>query len=78
MNIQKDYVTDLKNYSQFAINNVNFTEVTENIDKQNNAAVTEAYFNALTDVCVDKAEEKWKGKLQGVGVWTDEHSEKII
>lgn len=76
--IQKEYVTDLKNNSQFAINNVNFTQVTENVDKQNNAAVTEAYFNALTNACVDKMEEKWKGKLQGEGIWTDEHCEKMI
>jgi glyoxylase-like metal-dependent hydrolase (beta-lactamase superfamily II) len=76
--IQKEYVNDLKNYSQFALANVNFTDATKNIDKQNNAAVTEAYFNALTNVCVDKTEEKWKGKLQGVGVWTDEHCEKMI
>ena len=78
INIHKEYVNDLKNYSQFALANVNFTDATKNIDKQNNAAVTEAYFNALTNVCVDKTEEKWKGKLQGVGVWTDEHCEKMI
>jgi glyoxylase-like metal-dependent hydrolase (beta-lactamase superfamily II) len=78
INIHKEYVNDLKNNSQFALANVNFTDATKNIDKQNNAAVTEAYFNALTNVCVDKTEEKWKGKLQGVGVWTDEHCEKMI
>ncbi|HEY7110124.1 MAG TPA: MBL fold metallo-hydrolase [Nitrososphaeraceae archaeon] len=76
--VLKEYVTDLNNNSQFAINNINFTEATKNVDKQNNAAVTEAYFNALTNVCVDRTEEKWKGKLQGVGVWTDEHCEKMI
>jgi glyoxylase-like metal-dependent hydrolase (beta-lactamase superfamily II) len=78
VNLQKEYVTDLKNNSQLAINNVNFTEVTKNIDKQNNAAITEAYFNALTNACIEKTEEKWKGKLHGVGVWTDEHCEKMI
>jgi glyoxylase-like metal-dependent hydrolase (beta-lactamase superfamily II) len=78
INLQKEYVTDLKNNSQFAISNVNFTQVTENIDKQNNAAVTEAYFNALTNMCAGKTEEKWDGRLQGVGVWTDEHCEKMI
>jgi hypothetical protein len=55
-----------------------YTAVTKNIDKQNNAAVTEAYFNALTDVCVNKIDNKWKGKLNGVGVWTDKHCEKMI
>ncbi len=78
INLQKDYVTDLKNNSQFAINTVNFTQVTANIDKQNNAAATEAYFDALTNVCVGKTEEIWEGRLQGVGVWTDEHCEKMI
>ena len=78
INIQKEYVNDLKNYSQFALANVNYTEVTKNIDKQNNAATTEAYYNALTDVCVNKMDNKWKGKLNGVGVWTDEHCEKMI
>lgn len=78
VNVQKEYVDDLKNNSQYAIENVNFTQVTANIDKQNSAAATEAYFNALTNVCVDKTEEKWTGKLQGVGIWTDEHCEKMI
>ena len=76
--IQQEYINDLKINSQFALTNVNFTEATENIDKQNNAAVTEAYFNALTDICVNKMENKWKDKLNGVGVWTDEHCEKMI
>ncbi|MDX1373831.1 MAG: MBL fold metallo-hydrolase, partial [Nitrososphaeraceae archaeon] len=39
VNLQKEYVTDLKNNSQLAIKNVNFTEVTKNIDKQNNAPI---------------------------------------
>ena len=75
---QQEYINDLKINSQFALTNVNFTEATENIDKQNNAAITEAYFNALTDICVNKMENKWKDKLNGVGVWTDEHCEKMI
>jgi hypothetical protein len=32
----------------------------------------------MTDVCVDRTDGKWKGMLQGVGVWTDEHCEKMI
>ena len=76
--IQQEYVNDLKNNSQFSLTNVNYTEATKNIDKQNNAASTEAYFNALIDVCVDKMNNKWKDKLNGVGVWTDEHCEKMI
>jgi glyoxylase-like metal-dependent hydrolase (beta-lactamase superfamily II) len=78
ISMQKEYVNDLKNYSQLALANVNYTEATKNIDKQNNAAATEAYFNALTNVCVNKMDNKWKGKLNGVGVWTDEHCEKMI
>jgi len=76
--IQQQYVSDLKNFSQFALTSVNYTEATKNIDKQNNAASTEAYFNALIDVCMDKMNNKWKDKLNGVGVWTDEHCEKMI
>jgi len=38
--IQQEYINDLKINSQFALTNVNFTEATENIDKQNNVAVT--------------------------------------
>jgi glyoxylase-like metal-dependent hydrolase (beta-lactamase superfamily II) len=76
--LEKEYVDDLKNNAAYAISNVNFTEATKNADKSNNAAVTEAYFNAMTDVCVDRIDGKWEGKLQGVGVWTDEHCEKMI
>jgi hypothetical protein len=54
--------------------------VTKNINNQNNAATaaTEAYFNALTNVCVDRIENKCKDKVEGVGVCTDEHCEKMI
>jgi glyoxylase-like metal-dependent hydrolase (beta-lactamase superfamily II) len=76
--LEKQYVSDLKNNAAFAISNVNFTEATKNADKNNNAAVTEAYFNAMTDVCAQRTDGNWKDKLQGVGVWTDEHCEKII
>lgn len=76
--LEKQYVSDLKNNAKFAISNVNFTEATKNTDKSNNAAVTEAYFNAMTDVCADRTNGNWKDKLQGVGVWTDEHCEKLI
>lgn len=76
--LQKEYVADLKLNSQLAINTVNFTDVTKNVNKQNNAAVTEAYFNALTQKCVEQIDNKWKDKLMGVGIWTDEHCEKMI
>jgi len=76
--LEKQYVSDLKKNAEFAISNVNFTEATENADKSNNAAVTEAYFNAMTDVCAERTDGNWKDKLQGVGVWTDEHCEKMI
>jgi glyoxylase-like metal-dependent hydrolase (beta-lactamase superfamily II) len=76
--LEKEYVADLRDNAGFAISNVNFTEATKNADKSNNAAVTEAYFNAMTDVCADRTDGNWKDKLQGVGVWTDEHCEKMI
>ena len=76
--LEKEYVADLRNNAGFAISNVNFTEATKNADKSSNAAVTEAYFNAMTDVCADRTDGNWKDKLQGVGVWTDEHCEKMI
>ena len=40
------------------------------------SAMTEAYFNALTKSC--KIDSEWQSKLEGVGVWTDEHCEKMI
>lgn len=76
--IQKEYVDDLKNSSKFALDTVNFTKVTQDIDKQNSAAVTEAYFNAMIQECVKQINDKWNDKLAGVGVWTDEHCEKMI
>ena len=29
-------------------------------------------------LCVDNIENKWKDKLKDVGVWIDEHCEKMI
>jgi hypothetical protein len=40
--------------------------------------MTEAYFNALTKSCTDKIDAKWQGRLEGIGVWTDEHCERMI
>lgn len=62
--LEKQYVSDLKNNAEFAIGNVNFTEATKNADKNNSAAVTEAYFNAMTDVCAESTDGNWKDKLQ--------------
>lgn len=76
--LEKEYVDDLRDNAGYAVSNVNFTEATKNADKSNSAAVTEAYFNAMTDDCVHRTDGKWTGKLQGVGVWTDEHCEKMI
>ena len=63
----------MKNNAGFAISNVNFTEATKNADKSNNAAVTEAYFNAMTDICAEITDKNLEDKIQGIGVWTDEH-----
>ena len=59
-----------------AFNEVNRTEVIQGIN--GSSATTEAYFNALTQSCADKVDAKWQGKLEGVGVWTDEHCERMI
>ena len=73
---QQEYVTDLRENAMAALNEVNRTEVTQGINGSN--AMTEAYFNALTKSCVDKIDAEWQGKLEGVGVWTDEHCERMI
>jgi glyoxylase-like metal-dependent hydrolase (beta-lactamase superfamily II) len=74
--VQKEYVNDLREYARAALNEVNRTEVIQGINGSN--AITEAYFNALTKSCADKINTEWQGKLEGVGVWTDEHCERMI
>jgi glyoxylase-like metal-dependent hydrolase (beta-lactamase superfamily II) len=74
--VQQDYVADLRENAAAAIDEVNFTEVTRGINGSN--AMTEAYFNALTKSCSNKIDSEWQGKLEGVGVWTDEHCERMI
>jgi glyoxylase-like metal-dependent hydrolase (beta-lactamase superfamily II) len=74
--VQHEYVADLRENAMAALNEVNFTEATRGAQGSN--AMTEAYFNALTKSCADKIDAKWQGKLEGVGVWTDEHCEKMI
>jgi glyoxylase-like metal-dependent hydrolase (beta-lactamase superfamily II) len=74
--VQQQYVADLRENAMAAINEVNFTEVSRGINGSN--AMTEAYFNALTKSCADKIDSEWQGKLEGAGVWTDEHCEKMI
>ena len=73
---QQEYVADLSENAMAALNEVNRTEVTQGINGSN--AMTEAYFNALTKSCADKIDAEWQGKLEGVGVWTDEHCERMI
>lgn len=74
--VQQEYVADLRENAMAAINEVNFTEATRGINGSN--AMTEAYFNALTNSCANKIDSEWQGKLQGVAVWTDEHCERMI
>ena len=74
--VQQEYVNDLRENAMAALNEVNRTEVTQGINGSN--AMTEAYFNALTKSCADKIDAEWQGKLEGVGVWTDEHCERMI
>jgi glyoxylase-like metal-dependent hydrolase (beta-lactamase superfamily II) len=74
--VQHEYIADLRENAMAALNEVNFTEATRGVQGSN--AMTEAYFNALTKSCADKIDAKWQGELEGVGVWTDEHCEKMI
>ncbi|MDQ2684399.1 MAG: MBL fold metallo-hydrolase [Thermoproteota archaeon] len=74
--VQQEYVNDLRKNAVAAFNEVNRTEVIQGIN--GSSATTEAYFNALTQSCADKIDAKWQGKLEGVGVWTDEHCERMI
>ncbi len=74
--VQHEYVADLRENAMAALNEVNFTEATRDVQGSN--AMTEAYFNALTKSCADKINAKWQRELEGVGVWTDEHCEKMI
>ena len=74
--VQQEYVNDLRENAVAALNEVNRTEVIQGINGTN--AITEAYFNALTKSCTDKIDAEWQGKLEGVGVWTDEHCERMI
>lgn len=74
--VQQEYVNDLQKYAAVAINDVNRTEVIKGIN--GTAAITEAYFNALTKSCADNIDAKWQGKLERIGVWTDEHCERMI
>jgi glyoxylase-like metal-dependent hydrolase (beta-lactamase superfamily II) len=74
--VQQEYVADLRENAMAALNEVNFTEATQGVN--GSSAMTEAYFNALTKSCTDKIDAKWQGTLEGVGVWTDEHCERMI
>lgn len=74
--VQQEYVNDLRENAMAAINEVNRTQVIQGIN--GSTAITEAYFNALTKSCADRINAEWQGKLEGVGVWTDEHCERMI
>ncbi len=75
--VQQEYVNDLRKNAVTALNEVNYTEVIKGINGSS-SATTEAYFNALTKSCADNIDAKWQAKLEGVGVWTDEHCERMI
>jgi glyoxylase-like metal-dependent hydrolase (beta-lactamase superfamily II) len=74
--VQQEYVADLRENAMAALNEINFTEATRGVNGSN--AMTEAYFNALTKSCADKIDAKWQGILEGIGVWTDEHCERML
>ena len=74
--VQQEYVADFRENAMAALNEVNFTEATQGVN--GSSAMTEAYFNALTKSCADKIDAKWQGILEGIGVWTDEHCERML
>lgn len=74
--VQQEYFADLRANAMAAFGEVDFANATQGQEGGN--AMTEAYFNALTESCVGKIDAKWQGELEGVGVWTDEHCEKMI
>jgi glyoxylase-like metal-dependent hydrolase (beta-lactamase superfamily II) len=76
ISVQQEYFADLRENAMAAFGEVDFAEATQGVEGGN--AMTEVYFNALTKSCADKIDAKWQGELEGVGVWTDEHCEKMI
>lgn len=74
--VQQEYFADLRANAMAAFTEVDFAEATQGVQGGN--AMTEAYFDALTKSCADKIDAKWQDELEGVGVWTDEHCEKMI
>ena len=80
--VAMEYFEDVKKYAKEAMEMTSFEQiakqVTEQIGSQNKWAVTNAYFEALTDYSAEKVEQKWATRLGGTSVFTRDHCWRML
>ena len=71
--IQKQYVSDVKANAMSALQQVNFMDVAKKTGFENQWLLFDTYFNNVAQTCADKTVPNWVNRLGGADVWTFGH-----
>lgn len=71
--IQKEYVNDLKTNGEIAFETVDFFAIAETTGYENPWLLFDTYMDAITQVCTELTIEQWGDHLGGVDVFTEDN-----
>ena len=72
------YLEDLRQSSVTALQEVSVGEVAQETGESNAYTLMDEYFQRVVDRAAEPVIAKWQDKLQGAGVWTCQHAQKMI
>lgn len=72
------YLEDLKKATMDALNANNPEDIAQASGVYNGYGLMDIYFNKVVCEAAQTVKSKWVGKLQGAGIWSCEHAEKMM
>ena len=72
------YLEDLRQSSVTALREVSVGQVAQETGESNAYTLMDEYFQRVVDRAAEPVIAKWQDKLQGVGVWTCQHAQKMV
>ena len=76
--IQKEYILDIQANAAKALQTVDFFAIAQEVGFENSWLLFDTYLDAVSEECTKLTEQKWKGKLAAVDVFTFSHCEKLV
>ena len=72
------YLEDLRQASVKALQEVSVGQVVQETGDTNPYTLMDKYFQRVVDRAAEPVIAKWRDKLQGAGVWTCQHAQKMV